>query len=239
MAKDLPWVVANWKMNGLADDCIDFLDACAFYPNLIFCPSAIYINLAKCSAVRIHVGAQDCGVALNGAYTGDISALALKDIEADFTIVGHSERRKHHMETNTTINQKAKAAIAADLMPIICVGESLEEYQQGITNQVLGLQLEECLAGLEDKSYWIAYEPLWAIGTGLIPSMQEIEAAITFIQSSTKAACILYGGSVNADNIDEITALPCVSGVLVGGASLKIEAFSKMLIQCMHNSAKE
>ncbi len=239
MAKDLPWVVANWKMNGLEDDCISFLYKSGFYSKLIFCPSAVYINLIKSCIVNIYMGAQDCGPTLAGAYTGDISPLALMQMGAKFVIVGHSERRQHHMETNATINQKAKAAIEAGLMPIICVGESLDEYKQGTTNEVLGLQLGACLSGLEDKSYWIAYEPLWAIGTGLIPNINEIETAIAFIQNTVKPDHILYGGSVNADNIDEITALPYVSGVLVGGASLKIETFSKMLKQCMQNSTKE
>jgi triosephosphate isomerase len=239
-----PLIVGNWKMNGLADDLAearavaDALAAQADGARVGLCPPVTLIaRMAQALAgSRVQVGAQDCHAQAAGAFTGDISARMLADAGASLVIVGHSERRAGHGERDAEVAAKALAAAEAGLEPIICVGETLDERQAGraldvVTGQVLG-SVADALAG----PVAVAYEPVWAIGTGLTPNLAEIEemhAAIrqTLVGISEPAARapILYGGSVKPDNAHEILHAAEVGGALVGGASLKAADFLKII----------
>lgn len=200
------------------------------------CPPATLLQ--EISAVSgdatIATGGQDCHIESNGAYTGDISAAMLKDAGASYVIVGHSERRTLHAETDGTVQAKARTALDAGLVPIICVGETAAERQTGVAATVVEQQLVGSTPTLEDgEAIVIAYEPVWAIGTGLVPSEQDIEqmhAAIRHwlekhLGSSGPTISILYGGSMKPDNAAAILNIENVDGGLIGGASLKADDF--------------
>ena len=188
----------------------------------------------------VKLGAQNIHWADQGAYTGEVSPGMLKDIGCDYAIIGHSERRQYFAETDSGVNQKTKAALKAGLTPIVCVGETLEERESGSTEKVVEIQVKEGLTGLsaaQVASLVIAYEPVWAIGTGKTASADDANAVCAFIRrtvsdvfgaASAEAVRVQYGGSVKPDNIAELMSKPDIDGALVGGASLDAAVFGKL-----------
>lgn len=202
----------------------------------IICPPAPLIPLLKTELadLPIQLGGQDCSEHKHGAYTGETSADLLYSLGAEFVIVGHSERRQYHDETNEIVRAKASQAIASGLTPIICVGETAEQRDNGETEAVLREQVKNSIP--QEGNFLLAYEPVWAIGSGNVPTLAEIKNAHeTIISATTKQTglaladiSVLYGGSVKPENAAEIMKIAGVSGVLVGGASLKAEEFFKI-----------
>ncbi|MCI3135438.1 triose-phosphate isomerase [Phenylobacterium aquaticum] len=240
MTKPTPLIAGNWKMNGLAASLAEAKATAAGLGDttarVAICPPATLVAQAvyALKGTRLAVGGQDCRAEASGAYTGDIAAEMLADAGATLVILGHSERRAGYGETDALVASKVQAALRAGLEPIVCVGETLEERKAGqalavVTGQVRG-SLPADLAG---KAFAVAYEPVWAIGTGLTPSTAEIEevhqairATLTEVFGAHGATPpILYGGSVKPSNAAEILHASEVGGALVGGASLKAEDF--------------
>lgn len=234
-------IAGNWKMNGLlsgskalAGALTERLKDAANPPDVAVCPPAPLIPpvLRTVQGSAIWVGGQDCHWNEAGAHTGDLSAALLADIGCSCVIVGHSERRADHGETSEQVQAKATAALNAGLKAIVCVGESEAERDAGETEAIVGAQVDASLpqAGTAETVI-IAYEPVWAIGTGRTPSVEEIEAVHSFVrakvvdQGLAEDVRILYGGSVKPANASEILRIPGVDGALVGGASLTIEDF--------------
>lgn len=229
-------IVGNWKMNGLAADSCERAEklAAAVKPansinfHMILCPPmpmlGIVEGLLKGSA--LFLGGQDCHSQQSGAFTGDTSAQMLKDIGCSYVIVGHSERRQLHGETSETVLAKAKAAHQAGLTAIICIGETDDERTAGKAEEIVSDQLRKSVP--ETAAYdntVIAYEPVWAIGTGKTASNDDIGRMHGFIRKRAGKLRLLYGGSVKSSNAKEILHIPDVDGVLVGGASLKADEF--------------
>lgn len=191
--------------------------------SVVFCPPSLYLPIAAQMMpqnARLKLGAQNCHEEVKGAYTGEVSAAMLADAGVRYVILGHSERRAMG-ETDEQVARKAKAARAAGLVPVICIGETLAAYKEGKTLAELDRQLGH-LTEVAGEGSLIAYEPIWAIGSGLTPKTVEISAVHSHIKSVLGSETfVLYGGSVNADNAKEILALPEVSGALIGGASLE------------------
>lgn len=185
----------------------------------------------------LKLGAQDCALSLNGAYTGEVSAKSLKQLGAKYVLIGHSERRGYFKEDSGLLKFKVASALESGLVPVFCIGEKLTDYKDKRTHAVLRRQLEEVLFGLEinrEDAIVVAYEPVWAIGTGKVPAAKEIEANHVFIKGVLAELIgqiprVLYGGSVNAKNASELLEWPNVDGLLVGGASLKVDEFSKIV----------
>lgn len=240
-AKLRPLIAGNWKMNGVRASLAE-LDAViagagnAPDADLLICPPATLIAAAaaKAAGTRVGIGGQDCHAAASGAHTGDISAEMLKDAGATAVIVGHSERRTDHAETDASVRAKAEAAWRAGLVAIVCVGETQAERDAGKARDVVGRQLAGSVPeGGTAANLVIAYEPVWAIGTGRTPTNQEIEEIHGFIRENLvqnmkdlgAQVRILYGGSVKPSNAAEILKLAHVNGALVGGASLKASDF--------------
>lgn len=232
-------IAGNWKMNGLAaaahevENLIKRLGGSAPADrDVLICPPATLVPLfaRQYSDEAIQIGGQDCHWLASGAHTGDVSAEMLADAGAAYVIVGHSERRADHGETNVQVKAKAEAALRAGLTPIICVGETREERESGKAMDVVGAQLTGSLPETGDAII-VAYEPVWAIGTGLTPTRDDIEKMHDFIRSRTpQATRILYGGSVKPANAREILSISNVNGALVGGASLKAEDFFAIIM---------
>ncbi|MBW8310211.1 MAG: triose-phosphate isomerase [Candidatus Paracaedibacteraceae bacterium] len=224
-------IVANWKMNGSKAFITEFFKNFISAPQnfIIFCPPALYLKDVLNHTSR--VGGQDCSSHLSGAYTGDISSVMLNDIGCQYVLLGHSERRSYHKETSETVRQKAGHVLKADLIPIICIGESKEVRDAGRARDFVLEQLSHSLPAVSDKTYYIAYEPVWAIGTGLTATENDIIQMHEAIRQALPQQHIplLYGGSVNKENAHTILALPNVDGVLVGGASLKYEDFNHIV----------
>ena len=231
----------NWKMNGTSAELAELDDLAEAHPSpscdVLICPPATLISRASVGAEGIAIGAQDCHANASGAHTGDISAAMLIDAGASYVILGHSERRTDHGETDAEVRAKAVAAQAEGLNPIVCIGESLEEREAGDTLKVVSTQLKGSLPD-DSTGLDIAYEPVWAIGTGKVPTMEQIAEVHTAIRAQlaetygAKAANgvrILYGGSVKPGNAEEIFAVADVDGALVGGASLKAVDFSNII----------
>lgn len=223
----------NWKMNGLKAD-IQVVEeiAKAAKGKRVECFLALPASLLASAPKEIATAGQDCHAQPKGAYTGDISAPMLADAGAQFVILGHSERRMYHKETNEEIAAKVMAAWQSGLTAVICIGESEDEYRAGKTLEVLGQQIKGSLPpGATAQNTIIAYEPVWAIGTGLTPTNDEIEKVHAFIRDKlpNQDFSILYGGSVSPKNATEIFALGDVDGGLVGGASLNAESFSAII----------
>ena len=232
-------IAGNWKMNGDAKSAEalitgieegiaqkpGLLDGCDF----VVCPPFIHIPMVKDLTSVCAVGGQDCSEHASGAYTGNISAPMLKDVGATYVILGHSERRQYQEESDELIAAKAKAANAAGLITIICVGETEAEREGGVQNDVVGGQLERSIPeGVNAQNTVIAYEPVWAIGTGKTATAEDIRAMHAFIReklSNIPNIRILYGGSVKPSNALEIFSVPNVDGALIGGASLKVEDY--------------
>jgi triosephosphate isomerase len=231
-------IAGNWKMNGLKGalhEALELAGQLAHEPakaRVAVCPPATLVaSMADALAgADVLVGGQDCHAEPSGAFTGDISAEMLADAGARLVIVGHSERRAGHGETDEIVAAKARAALRAGLEPIVCVGEMLGERKAGRTLEVVSRQVKGSVpAELEGRAFAVAYEPVWAIGTGLTPTTAEIEevhqAIRDLLGKGGAAAPILYGGSVKPSNAAEILAAREVGGALVGGASLKCADF--------------
>ena len=236
-----PLIAGNWKMNGVKASVSELGQMMAGTgdvrrrADLLICPPATLVSTFAAAAVGSHIaiGGQDCHAKPSGAHTGDVSAEMLADAGATAVIVGHSERRTDHAETDAMVKAKADAALRAGLTAIVCVGETQAERDAGKANDVVGRQLAGSLPNAATPSNMvIAYEPVWAIGTGRTPTNAEIEAIHGFIRERLVAAVtggegvrILYGGSVKPANAVEILGLNDVNGALVGGASLKAADF--------------
>ena len=237
-----PLIAGNWKMNGLSRSSaeltgiIEGARALVARVDLMVCPPATLV--ASFSALAhgspVAIGGQDCHAEAAGAFTGDVAAEMLKDAGASAVIVGHSERRAYHRETNADVRAKALAAWRAGLVAIICVGETKDERVGGHTLDVVGTQVRGSLPdGANANNTVIAYEPVWAIGSGLTPTPADVADVHGFIRKSVAARYgaggqgmrILYGGSVKPSNADELMGVANVDGALVGGASLKAEDF--------------
>ncbi len=223
-------IAGNWKMNGLAasqgelQNLIDmFSGSTPEGLDILVCPPATLVAsfAASYSDEGVMIGGQDCHPEDSGAHTGDISAAMLADAGAAYVIVGHSERRADHGESDALVKAKAEAVLAAGMAPIVCVGETKEEREAGKALDIVGGQLDGSLPQTNDEIV-IAYEPVWAIGTGLTPTISDIAEMHDFIRGKTRQDIrILYGGSVKPGNAQEILAVKNVNGALVGGASLK------------------
>ena len=235
-------IAGNWKMNGLvsslaeARTLAEALDRQPPAARIALCPPATLVSrMAEALAGSgVLVGGQDCHAEVTGAFTGDIAAEMLADAGARLVILGHSERRAYHGETDAIVAIKAKAALRAGLEPIVCVGESLEQRQAGDTLALVTRQLRGSVpVELASHAFAVAYEPVWAIGTGLTPTIEQIEEVhlairdvlVQTLGEAGEVAPILYGGSVKPSNASEILAAREVGGALVGGASLKAADF--------------
>lgn len=241
-------VAGNWKMNGLkasAKEVKALARLMAKAPkrakcDVLVCPPATLIPALKDAAKgsKIAIGGQDCHANVSGAHTGDISAEMLKDAGAAYVIVGHSERRADHGETSAIVRDKALAAHRAGLVAIVCVGETEAQRDAGETLAVIREQLAQSLPkGITAKNTIVAYEPVWAIGTGRTPTADDVAKVHAAIRAALKkrfkaegeAMRLLYGGSVKASNAAELMAVPNVNGALVGGASLKAADFNGII----------
>lgn len=234
----------NWKMNGLSANLAELETLSGLHTSpeceILICPPATLISTARIQAGdQIAIGGQDCHENTSGAHTGDISAEMLKDAGATHVILGHSERRQDHDETDSDVRQKARAAIEAGLKVVICLGESLEEREANNTLDIIGGQLAGSVPDqVTGENLVIAYEPIWAIGTGKVPTLDQIGEVHDFIRARLerrfgegvgRSARILYGGSVKPGNAAEIFAVSNVDGALVGGASLKADDFTAII----------
>ena len=229
--------IANWKLNGdfkFIDQFIDNLKVPKDNSKcIVICPTSIHLDYLRCKKNNFYVGAQNVSEHQDGAFTGEISCDALLDLNIEFCILGHSERRQLFHETNNEVCLKASRVIEHKIIPIVCIGETLEEKENGKTNDVLFKQLEDSIPiSSNSDNTIIAYEPVWAIGTGLTPTLEEINTTHEFIKNHNSKFAnykILYGGSVKANNAKEIVSLSNVDGALIGGASLKADDFSKII----------
>ena len=213
---------------------------------ILLCVPAINIGVAKeaTEGTAINIGAQNCHWAKSGAFTAEISADMLKDFGVEYAIVGHSERRQYFGETDETVNKRALACLESGICPIICVGENLEEREKDITKDVIRTQIEKGLEGFTAEDFAnivIAYEPVWAIGTGKTATAQQAEEVCAYIRSllgkmfdeaTAQAVTIQYGGSMNAKNAAELLSMENIDGGLIGGASLKADDFAT-IVSCV------
>ncbi|CAN5506106.1 triose-phosphate isomerase [soil metagenome] len=230
-----PLVAGNWKMNGTTASLKEarllsgMLSDVRLRCDILVCPPATLIDPIGrvLRGTKIKIGGQDCHWNATGPHTGDISAEMLKDAGCDFVIVGHSERRADYAESDDMVRGKAQAAHRAGLIAIICVGETLEHRKAGKTLEVVSRQLKTSVPeAASDTNTIIAYEPVWAIGTGLTPTVAEVEEVHAYIRErAPRDARLLYGGSVKPANAAELMGIANVNGALVGGASLKAADF--------------
>lgn len=237
-------VAGNWKMNlnrelatTLVKQVCANTSSLADNVDIIFCPPFVYLEAVRASiANNFHIGAQDIYCEKNGAFTGEISASQLLDFGCRFVIVGHSERRYVIGETDEIIGKKLKCAIENSLVPIFCIGEKLDERQNGKTFQVLENQIDKGLAQISNEKISeliIAYEPVWAIGTGQNATPEQAQEAHSFVRKKTGVKRILYGGSVNTSNCQALSGQKDIDGFLVGGASLKSDLFTDIIRSCV------
>ena len=241
-------IAGNWKMNKLPNEAIDFIDrltplvkdtknevvVCVPYTDLFYA-------LLTAQGTNIKIGAQNMHFEEKGAYTGEISAKMLKSINVEYVIIGHSERRQYFNETDETVNKKVKTAFKHELKPIVCVGETLEQREAGKAEEIITNQTEKALEGLTDEQVQntiIAYEPIWAIGTGKTATSEDANNSIKEIrkeieknygQEVSDRVIIQYGGSVKSSNAKELFTTSDIDGGLVGGASLKADEFAKIV----------
>ena len=243
-----PIIAGNWKMNMTPADAETLVST--LIPlvkdakcDVVVCPP--YVDLSVVSRLvkgtNIHLGAQNIHWAAKGAFTGEVSADMLRAFGVEYAIIGHSERRQYFGETDESVNARARAALSAGITPIICVGETLEQRESGVTAAFVSGQAKAALAGMSEedvKSLVIAYEPIWAIGTGKTATADDANATIGVIRRAVAEAFgqavadevrIQYGGSMNPKNASELMAMPEIDGGLIGGASLKAEDFSKVV----------
>ncbi len=240
-------IAGNWKMNKTPAEAAELIEA--LLPkvkdadcDVVVCPP--FVDLCKvlvmCEGSNVHVGAQNVHWAESGAYTGEISAKMLKEMGVEYAIIGHSERRQYFGETNETVNRRAKAAIAAGIIPIICVGESLEQREAGETDALVTEQINKALEGIDAadvEKLVIAYEPIWAIGTGKTATDEQANETIGVIRGAiaklfgqpvADAVRIQYGGSMKPSNVKGLMAQSEIDGGLIGGASLKADDFAQL-----------
>ena len=227
--------IANWKLNG----DIQFIKE--YYQKLIpsnnncvvVCPPNIFLNQLKTNNSNLFSGAQDVSIYNEGAYTGEVSAAMLNDNNIKFCIVGHSERRQYFNESNKAVNLKSINLIKNKIIPVVCIGETLEEKEKKITKNVLLNQINESIPAISNnQNTIIAYEPIWAIGTGLTPTLDDIDEVHSYIRNIDKKFNkfkILYGGSVKSSNSADINQIKNVDGCLIGGASLKVNEFNTII----------
>lgn len=244
-----PIIAGNWKMNKTIPEAKALVSAMISKlggfndVEVVFCPPFTALSTVKelLKGTPYGLGAQDLFWKESGAYTGEVSPLMLKDIGCDYVIIGHSERRQYFGETDETVNQKAKAALAVGIKPIICVGESLAQREAGETNALIKNQTEKALDGIDAAAIpqiVIAYEPIWAIGTGKSSSSKDANDVISLIRKTVankfnsnvaEQMRIQYGGSVKPENIKEYMGQSDIDGALVGGASLEADSFEKLV----------
>lgn len=239
-------VAANWKMNMSAKETKDFLEQMEqteipeTIRTIIFPPYPyLYIFQKMLRYSGIAYGAQDIAKEEKGAYTGEVSADMLTDIGCSYTLTGHSERRSYYAETPEIVAKKTAAALAHGIIPVVCVGETLAQRREGRYKEVLKAQLDAVKEETKEKlaSCIIAYEPVWAIGTGVIPKLSEIaethrflhDVLMSYSEDCGRAVKLLYGGSVKEDNVRDIASVEYVDGFLIGGASLKAESFKNII----------
>ena len=255
--KRTPIVAGNWKMNLLGSDVAAYAEALAAAGrpetavDIVLFPTPVYLAAAdRAMPDWASVGAQDVHAEEKGAYTGDVAADQARDAGAAWALAGHSERREFHGESNAEVARKAERALAAGMTPVVCVGETLEQRQQGETEAILDGQLAPVLAVLDaadadtgagaEAGAVLAYEPVWAIGTGLSASPEIAAAVHSHLRQTLNdhrsglgdAARILYGGSVNADNCEDLLGRPDIDGFLIGGASLDPASFLRIIRLC-------
>ena len=241
-------IAGNWKMNMLPNEAMAFIEALTPMvkdtPNeVILCVPYVdlFYSLLTSQNTNIKIGAQNMHWEEKGAYTGEVSPQMLKSIGVEYVIIGHSERREYFSETDKTVNKKLKAAHEVGLKPIVCVGETLEQREKGETTQILEKQIKFGLEGLTEeqiRNTIIAYEPIWAIGTGKTATKEDANDTIKGIRKeienmygneNSKNVAILYGGSVKSSNSKDLFTMSDIDGGLVGGASLDAEEFSKIV----------
>lgn len=234
-------IVGNWKMNGLYRDSLDRIKTLVDLVKtadlnkgrIVLCPPATLIaSIFKAiEGSSIACGGQDCHAEPHGAFTGDISAEMLKDLGCRYVIAGHSERRQYHRETSEQVAAKARAAHRVGLTAIICVGETDQQRTDGKASEIVSEQLKASVpTTASPENTVIAYEPVWAIGTGKVASVEDVVDMHAIIHRLKPELQILYGGSVKASNAGDILGIPNVDGVLVGGASLKADEFSAIAL---------
>jgi len=242
-----PIIAGNWKMNKVRDEALQFtyavnqaLPSIEEVDSVICAPAVLLRGLVKRQGDHLRIGAQNMHEEESGAYTGEISALILKDTGVEYVIIGHSERRQYFNETDESVNKKIHAAFKYDLTPIVCVGEQLEIRESNMTNQVVEAQTKKALAGLtadQVEKVVMAYEPIWAIGTGKTATSEMANETCGYIRSVitslygqvvSEKVRIQYGGSVKPSNIKELMSQPHIDGALIGGASLDADAFIEM-----------
>ena len=242
-----PIMAGNWKMNKTPDETKEMISPLApLVKNsdctIVICTPACCLSAAleASNGTNIIIGAQNCHFENLGAFTGETSPQTLKAMGIDYVIVGHSERRQYFAETNETVNLRAKAAIKNSLIPIICVGESLEQREAGVTETLVKYQTQAALSGIcadDVKSLVIAYEPIWAIGTGKTATAADANQVIEYIRNQVEnmyskkisdAVRIQYGGSVKPANVKELMSMDNIDGGLVGGASLTSDSFAAL-----------
>jgi triosephosphate isomerase (TIM) len=240
-----PFIAANWKMNKTIPETRDFLSA--FIPevkevkdvDIVIAPPFTSLTAAaeKLKNTNIILAAQDLFYEEKGAYTGEVSPLMLTDIGCRYVIIGHSERRQYFNEIDEIVNRKIKAAKKAGLGVILCIGESLEEREAGKTFNVLEREINKGLHEADIEKIVIAYEPIWAIGTGKTATPEQAQEAHAYIRERLRLKygnraddiCIIYGGSATPENVDSLMACKDLDGALVGGASLKVESFTRLV----------
>jgi triosephosphate isomerase (TIM) len=240
-----PIIAGNWKMNKTPNEAIKLIEELKPLVKdanceVIVCPTYVCLDrvLKATDGTNIKIGAQNMYFEENGAYTGEISPIMLSEMKVDYVIIGHSERRQYFNETDETVNKKLKTAFAHNLIPILCVGETLNERENNITEEVIGRQIKLDLAGLSEKEVAdiiVAYEPIWAIGTGKTATAEQANETISYIRKVigdiynsdiAEKVRILYGGSVKPATIKEQMDQSDIDGGLVGGASLKSKDFA-------------
>jgi triosephosphate isomerase (TIM) len=241
-----PYIAANWKMNKTVAEAAEFIDEllpriAATQHDVVVCPpfTALHEVVERRRGTAVRVAAQNMHEGESGAFTGEVSAPMLVELDVEAVVLGHSERRQFFGETDEALAKKVPAALAADLEPILCVGESEEARDGGQTEEVLERQLQADLAEVSDEDVAkvvVAYEPIWAIGTGKVATPEQAQEACAFIRDVLRArgavaddVRILYGGSVKPGNAAELLALPDVDGALVGGAALVAEDFAAIV----------
>ena len=243
-------IAGNWKMNMLSSEVKDFskkltvlIPGSKDWCKTVICAPFVILPSATCAFENtdVGVGAQNMSRHSGGAYTGEVSGAQLTDIGVKYVIIGHSERREYHGETDSSVNIKTTQALKANLIPIVCVGESLIQREIGITNDLVSLQVKAALHGIDKdsaKKVIIAYEPIWAIGTGMTATPEDAQSVCAQIrcvltslygEETAQAMTIQYGGSMNEKNAKELLAQPDIDGGLIGGASLKPESFAAII----------
>lgn len=240
-------IAGNWKMNKLPSETYDFVKEVAEKTKgakceVVCCTPYVCLSEAVKAAEGTHVkiGAENLHFEDKGAFTGEVSADMLKDIKVEYVIIGHSERRQYFAETDETVNLKMKKALEKGLIPIVCVGESLEQREAGVTMDLISIQIKKAFAEISSddaKKVVVAYEPIWAIGTGKTATADQAEEvckgirevlAGLYCENCAKEITIQYGGSMNAKNAEELLAKENIDGGLIGGASLKADDFSQI-----------